>query len=53
VSEANDSPAVVVLTTALLEDGTLARSIGVAPAVQFETYRRVFDRVNQSVAIGR
>jgi beta-barrel assembly-enhancing protease len=52
-SEATGAPEVVVLTTVLLEDGSLAYSIGVAPASQFGTYRDTIDRVNQSVVFGR
>jgi beta-barrel assembly-enhancing protease len=53
VSEATGAPEVVLLTTALLDDGSLAYSIGVAPASQFAAYRDSFERVNQSVMIRR
>jgi beta-barrel assembly-enhancing protease len=53
VSDATGEPEVVLLTTALLEDGSLAYSIGVAPAAQFATYRDAIQRVNQSVMIRR
>jgi hypothetical protein len=53
VSEATGSGEVVLLTTALLEDGSLAYTIGVAPAREFATYQDAFQRVNRSVVFGR
>ena len=53
VSEATGSPEVVLLTTALLDDGNLFYSIGVAPENEFGQYSRTLQRVNQSVEIQR
>jgi Zn-dependent protease with chaperone function len=51
VSEATGKPEVVVLTTALLDDGNLFYSIGVAPQDEFGQYGRTLQRVNQSVQL--
>jgi beta-barrel assembly-enhancing protease len=53
ISDATGSPETVVLTTALLGDGRLAYSIGVAPAREIDAYADAFRRVNQSVSFGR
>ncbi len=53
VSDATGGTEVVLLTTALLDDGSLAYSIGVSPANEIGTYRQAFQRVNRSVTIGR
>jgi len=42
-----------VLRTALLDDGRLVYSIGVAPESEFPRYQPAFDRVNQSVRVLR
>jgi len=53
VSEATGQREMVLLTTALTDTGAMVYSIGVAPASQAGTYRDAFQRVNQSVTIGR
>jgi beta-barrel assembly-enhancing protease len=50
---ATGSPEVVVLTTAMLDEGNLLYSIGVAPENQFAQYSRTLQRVNQSVQLQR
>jgi hypothetical protein len=51
VSEATGAPEVVILTTALLDDGNVFYSVGVAPESQFAEYSQTLRRVNQSVRL--
>jgi beta-barrel assembly-enhancing protease len=53
VAEATRNPEVIVLTTALLDDGNLLYSIGVAPEHEFARYSQTLQRVNQSVRLQR
>ncbi len=53
VSDATGAPEAVLLTAALLDDGSLAYSIGVAPASRVGEYSETFLRVNRSVVVRR
>lgn len=51
ISEATGSREEVLVTTALLDDGRLVYSVGVAPASEFPGYQSAFARVNESVVL--
>jgi beta-barrel assembly-enhancing protease len=53
VSEGTHDSEVIVLTTALMDDGNLLYSIGVAPEREFERYSATLQRVNESVQLQR
>lgn len=52
-SEATGATEIVLLTTALLDDGNLFYSVGVAPQGEFREYGPALERVNQSVRLRR